>query len=815
METIRLFLFTLLCSSIASVIAFASPPKYGWAQSGSDIDGENVFDRSGDSVAMSSDGTRIAIGAISNYGNGYDTGHVRIYDWSGSAWIQLGLDIDGESEFDYSGCSVAMSADGSRVAIGAYDNDGNGINSGHVRIYDWSGSAWIQLGLDIDGESGYDYSGRSVAMSSDGSRVAIGAPFNDGNGFATGHVRIYHWSGSAWIQLGLDIDSEASGDLSGYSVAMSSDGSRVAIGAYGNDGSGDNSGHVRIYDWSGSAWIQLGLDIDGESKFDYSGYSVAMSADGSRVAIGAYRNTGDGTDAGHVRIYYWSGSAWIQLGLDIDGELENDNSGRSVAMSADGSRVAIGAPGNDGNGYNSGHVRIYNWNGSTWMQLGLDIDGEGASDLSGESVAMSSDGSRVAIGAPFNAAYRTVNSFGAGHVRVYHSALITGVAMDDAATSTTGYTVVYPLANDTGNVADLAITDVDEPSVFISADGRYLMVPAGYVGTFTYSVYGVTSADVTITAGTILTESKRWAGMLYDEAGLPMGTMEAMRSSSSFSGLIRIGLEIDGVRFQLDPDGSATFSSKFGDCEVFENSETGQLRVLIDGTTYVGTLRRCVESAIEQQYNIALATTDPALLGGGYIVAHVRANGRIVLMGKLPDGRNVSGTAYLADNGSFVFQSVVAKKKGASSLAGEFTIADLASTDVTGQLSWVSDEMTNGLLLAAHDSTLTANGCLFERGVSLLPNGPVTVTFSSGDLISDVIVSTTVTNGLVAPADELRRFKTFFSNGVFLATLSHSDLDQARKGRGVFLPKSNSAWGYFPGSTEGGKIELSTMLPPP
>ena len=73
------------------------------------------------------------------------------------------------------------------------------------------------------------------------------------------------------MQVGADIDGEAEGDVSGYSVSISSDGSRVAIGAYGNDANGSSSGHVRIYDYNGSACVQVGADIDGEAASDQSG----------------------------------------------------------------------------------------------------------------------------------------------------------------------------------------------------------------------------------------------------------------------------------------------------------------------------------------------------------------------------------------------------------------------------------------------------------------------------------------------------------------------------------------------------------------
>ena len=78
------------------------------------------------------------------------------------------------------GTSVSLSSDGTRVAIGAPDNDGGGSNSGHVRIYDWNGTAWAQAGSDIDGEAAGDLFGTSVSLSSDGTRVAIGAATNDG-----------------------------------------------------------------------------------------------------------------------------------------------------------------------------------------------------------------------------------------------------------------------------------------------------------------------------------------------------------------------------------------------------------------------------------------------------------------------------------------------------------------------------------------------------------------------------------------------------------------------------------------------------------
>ena len=300
---------------------------------------------------------------------------------------QLGSDINGEAASDQSGYSVSMSSDGTIVAIGAPYNDGNGSSSGHVRVYQYSGGSWSQLGADINGEAASDISGYSVSMSSDGTIVAIGSNFNDGNGSSSGHVRVYQYSSGSWTQLGGDINGEAANDYSGNSVSLSSDGTIVAIGATGNDGNGSNSGHVRVYEYSGSSWSQLGADINGDSSGDYSGRSVSLSSDGTIVAIGAPDNDGNGIYSGHVRVYEYSGSSWSQLGADINGDSSGDYSGYSVSLSSDGTIVAIGAPDNDGNGSYSGHVRVYEYSGSSWSQLGADIDGEAAGDYSGRSVS--------------------------------------------------------------------------------------------------------------------------------------------------------------------------------------------------------------------------------------------------------------------------------------------------------------------------------------------------------------------------------------------------------------------------------------------
>ncbi len=384
---------------------------FGQTQIGTDIDGNAVGLYSGSSVSLSDDGSIVAIGVGQEWDFSWNSSSVRVYKNVSGTWTQVGADIDGEAANAFNGLNVSLSSDGSVLAIGASGNDGNGNLSGSVRVYKNVSNTWTQVGTDIDGEAAGDWSGYNVSLSGDGTSLAIGAPQNGGNGINSGSVRVYKNVSGTWTKVGTDIDGEAAGDLSGWSVSLSSDGATLAIGALQNDGNGTDSGSVRVYKNISNTWTKVGTDIDGEAAGDGSGLSISLSGDGSILAIGAMGNDGNGYNSGSVRVYKNVSNTWTQVGTDIDGEAADDFSS-SVSLSSDGSILAIGAYGNDGNGDFSGSVRVYKNVSGTWTKVGTDINGEAAGDSSG-SVSLSSDGSILAIGAPHNGSLT-------GSVRVYN-----------------------------------------------------------------------------------------------------------------------------------------------------------------------------------------------------------------------------------------------------------------------------------------------------------------------------------------------------------------------------------------------------------
>lgn len=422
-----------------------------WEKQGGEITGISAGDELGNSVALSADSKILVVGAPGYESNDDRTGYAAIFQWHDILyWVQIGQTIYGSENGDQLGFSVDVSADGFTLAVGAPGWWEKNDRAGYVRVYSLyvdedSGLIWKQVGQDINGEDLGDQFGESVSLSEDGNILAVGGAYSNNQNGKSGRASIYILGqNGSWLQIGQGISGEHDGDESGESLSLSSDGTIVAVGALYNNGSnkegcrggpcGDR-GHVRVYQlYAGNqegtnlSWIQLGQDVDGDNPDDLFGSSVALSADGKILAVGAPDEMGK--SSGYVRVYYLEGngfsSSWRQLGQDINGEALGDRFGMAVSLSGDGVILAVGA--SNANGDSSGRVTIYQRGDydSTWTQLGDAIYGESPHDNLGWSVSLSADGSTVLIGSVWN----DDSGENSGHVKVFSIKQLTTATSD-------------------------------------------------------------------------------------------------------------------------------------------------------------------------------------------------------------------------------------------------------------------------------------------------------------------------------------------------------------------------------------------------
>ena len=335
-----------------------------WNRQGPDLPHEkDIVINAINMLDMTPDGTFVLVGQGG-------VGRIDLYEYN--AQYDNFTTVVTKNEGGRFGKSVSLSSDGSRFAVGKYDEANF---TGVVQVYEkYENGTWATIGQDIFGDNEDDWAGYSVALSGDGTRLAVGIPFSDpNNDFSKGIVRVYRWeSDSTWGRLGSDIIGEAAGDRSGIKVVMSKDGRTIAIAATHNDAEDEadllrNTGQVRVYSFSIlSRWEKKGSDIDGLESYIGNPMDIAITPNGDQVIIGY---PGASSDTGQVVVYKY-GDDWEIYGDIIRGEAESYQFGYSVSMSDNGNVIMIAAPGAE-NSIHSGIGFVYKFNetNQTWAYV--------------------------------------------------------------------------------------------------------------------------------------------------------------------------------------------------------------------------------------------------------------------------------------------------------------------------------------------------------------------------------------------------------------------------------------------------------------
>jgi cysteine-rich repeat protein len=353
------------------------------------------------------------------------------------------------------GATLAVGARGEDSAATGVDGDqlnDNAFGSGAAYVFTRSGATWSQQAyLKVSNTGAYDQFGVSLALSADGSTLAIGATGEssaatgidgdqtDDSANGAGAVYVFTRSGATWSQQAyVKASNTGLRDAFGASVALSADGSTLAVGASDErsaatgvngdqtDNSAGDAGAVYVFTRSGTAWSQQAyIKASNTGVADLFGASIALSGDGSTLAVASVLEDsaatgidGDQTDdsagdAGAVYVFTRSGTTWSQEAyVKASNTGAGDSFGFSVALSGDGSMLAVGAVledsaasaigGNqaDNSRPDSGAVYVFGRSGTTWSQISyIKASNTGVDDQFGGSVAVSSDGSTLAAGA--------------------------------------------------------------------------------------------------------------------------------------------------------------------------------------------------------------------------------------------------------------------------------------------------------------------------------------------------------------------------------------------------------------------------------
>ncbi|MEO0345535.1 MAG: Ig-like domain-containing protein [Pseudomonadota bacterium] len=347
-------------------------------------------------------------------------------------------------DFDSFGWSIALSADGSTMAVGAIGEssqlsgdplDNSQTSAGAVYIFERVGLEWQQQAyLKPTTIDGGDRFGNAVALSNDGNTLVVGADLEDSgaagvNGNAldngmpnSGAAYVFVRSGAIWSQQAyLKSSAGNPNDVFGKSVAISGDGSHVVIGA---SSASPSSGSAFVFSQQTGNWLlEDTLTPSNGDAGDIFGFSVAITDDGTRIAVGAPQedsgsnvvNGADGNDSGNAGAVYifedvgtgnWQQQAYVKA-PNTDG---NDLFGYALAFSEDGTRLATSAVWEGSNPslgpadnsiFRTGAGYLFENTGSGWQSIAMFKEPQQkTTDYYGSSVALSADGIVFAMGAP-------------------------------------------------------------------------------------------------------------------------------------------------------------------------------------------------------------------------------------------------------------------------------------------------------------------------------------------------------------------------------------------------------------------------------
>lgn len=342
----------------------------------------------GSAVELSADGSTAVVGA---YYQDSGTGAAYVYRKQHGTWSKTAtLTASDATAGDYFGSNLAISANGSLIAVGAWGRDNV---TGGAYVFKQNAGQWKQIAefSDPDGVSG-DGFGTGVAMTPSGSTMVIGA---NGHDSYAGAAYVFNRHRGHWKRAGELVASDATEDAGlGTSAAIAADGSTILLGAYlARD---DLHGAAYVFTKTGGDWSQSAeLTASDGTAVSYFGMQVGLSSDGSTAVVGA---DAQAASTGAAYVFQNHDGSWSQTSeLQGSDTVAGDQFGSSVAISGNGQAIAAGALEHDSG---RGAVYVFKAAGAGWtQQTELTASDAQEGDYLGSAAAFSTDGSTIISGA--------------------------------------------------------------------------------------------------------------------------------------------------------------------------------------------------------------------------------------------------------------------------------------------------------------------------------------------------------------------------------------------------------------------------------
>ncbi|MEK7954391.1 choice-of-anchor D domain-containing protein [Luteolibacter soli] len=312
-------------------------------------------------TAVGVSGTKVVVSAYQEDTSGNNNaGAVYIYDTTSptpGTPVRTLINPTPQSQ-DQFGNSVAIS--GNYVVVGCAKNDvAPGVDAGSAYVYDLTSATPTVpiLTLDNPAPANDDWFGHAVSIS--GTKLVVGAHQNDTGAVDAGSVYVYDIaSGTPTVPIRvIDNPAPATDDEFGYSVGIS--GNRIVIGCRQDDAGATDAGSAYLYDLSspnpGTPVATL-VHPDPENE-EYFGTAVAIS--GTRIIVSAPEDDLAATDGGCGYVYEVTSATFPQPADRVVSEDQPDNEQLGFSVAIDGVHVLMGAPQHDGNTVGRGAAYIF------------------------------------------------------------------------------------------------------------------------------------------------------------------------------------------------------------------------------------------------------------------------------------------------------------------------------------------------------------------------------------------------------------------------------------------------------------------------